>query len=95
MREFEAELIRILRRLAGSGQLPFRLTKEDIAPQTPLDTLDLDSLSLEVLAMELAERYGIDVPDHFFADNPTLSDLAARLSVARINPGSTEAGKKH
>jgi acyl carrier protein len=85
MRKFEAEFIQIVLWLARTGKLPRRVATLDLVPELPFGELDLDSLQREVLALEIGDNYGIEVPVGFFREHLTLSDLAMRASVMAMH----------
>lgn len=78
--EFYDSLICLIDTHVQDGTLPDRLQTMDLQPNTHLDELGLDSISLVALLTGLMDITNSYFPDSLFLGNPSLWEIAQRVS---------------
>lgn len=78
--ELYDSLISLIDTHVQDGTLPDRLQTMDLQPDTHLDELGLDSISLVALLTSLMDMTDNYFPDSLFLGNPTLWEVAQRVS---------------
>lgn len=60
---------------------PFNLRNQDLTPETNITTdLEIDSLAVLDLIMEVEEEYGISFPMNLIAEMRTIGDLVSAIN---------------
>lgn len=73
-------LINLIDTHIQEGTLPKRLQSMDLKPDTRLDELGLDSISQVALLTGLMDATDSYFPDSLFLGNPSLGEIAQRVS---------------
>lgn len=83
-RDWASVVVRAIRTLARSGDVPPELASRALSPADALDDLGLDSIGKTSLLLEIEQELGQKLPDAALAGVVTLGDLAevARRSAA-------------
>ncbi|MEV0579435.1 MULTISPECIES: phosphopantetheine-binding protein [unclassified Streptomyces] len=66
----------------------FEVVPDSIHPESTLESLDLDSLSLAELALALQEELGVKVEEHEATKTTTVAELISTLVAKRVAAGA-------
>lgn len=80
IQEINNSIIQLINDLIADGTLPSRLKTVSLGPATRLNDLGFDSIASVALLsglMDVTDKY---LPDSLFADNPSLQEIAQRIS---------------
>jgi acyl carrier protein len=79
MPDIEATVIQCTRQILGGADA-------QVSPETPLRDLELDSLSMLELKMQIEDKLDAELEVEVFKDATTLRDLAGRIEESLSGP---------
>ena len=75
----------VLRDLSQQEKVPAQLATVELDPQLALRDLDIDSLGMSMLTLELEDRTDVRLPDDAAIRFENVADLVAYIDEARGN----------